>query len=98
MTNRDIHLSLAQATGTSISDARRVTNIVFASVKEVLRTGGTVTISGFGNIRLSEITAPKTFASVKRKKVTAVRFRPSRVLKSSLNEKKSFVNILKKRK
>lgn len=93
MTNRDIHLSLAQASGTSIADARRVTNIVFASVKEVLRTGGTVTIHGFGNIRLSEITAPETFASAKRKAVTAVRFRPSRILKNSFNVKRSIKKV-----
>ena len=97
MTTKDIYTSIAQSSGTSVADARRVTNKVFEAVTDTLRSGGSLTIKGFGNIRLSDTTAPEQIGSVERKEITAIRFRPSRILKNQFNTRQSIKKVAGKK-
>lgn len=73
MNKRDVSLTLARRTGLTQAEAKRLTNELFLLLTEVISSGESVKISGFGTFVLR----PKARSSFCRRIV----FRPGKPLK-----------------
>ncbi|WP_374265601.1 HU family DNA-binding protein [Zoogloea sp.] len=70
--------------------AGRVLDAAISAVKQALKTGGSVTLVGFGTFHVGKRAArtgrnPRTGASIKIKSARIPKFRPGKALKDALN-------------
>ena len=90
MTKADIVEKVYDRIGFSKKEASELVELVFDSLKDVLRRGEKVKISGFGNFIVREKQArigrnPQTGEQITISPRRVLTFRPSQVLKSTLN-------------
>jgi integration host factor subunit alpha len=91
MTKADIVEKVYSATDLTKKDATEIVESVFALVKSTLETGEKIKISGFGNFEVKEKAArrgrnPLTGESIEITARRILTFKPSSILKKSLNE------------
>ena len=89
MTKAELVAIMAKTTGGSKTAAERAMNAFLLSICESLRKGRRVTISGFGTFVVTKRAArngrdPRTGREITIPPTRAPRFRPSRVLRSSI--------------
>ena len=89
MTRADLIAVLASASGGSKAAAERALAALLAGVREGLRDGGSVTISGFGTFVVARRAArkgtnPRTGRGIRIPSARVPRFRPSRGLRAAL--------------
>ena len=90
MTKADIVEKVYQKIGFSKKEASELVEMVFSGLKNVLRDGDKVKISGFGNFVVREKKErvgrnPQTGEQIKISARRVLTFRPSQVLKAMLN-------------
>jgi DNA-binding protein HU-beta len=90
MNQSDLADAVADATGTGKAEAARVVEAVLDAVRNGLRRGEKVAISGFGSFEPSRREArqgrnPRTGEAVEIAASTTVRFKPGKGLKDALN-------------
>jgi DNA-binding protein HU-beta len=89
VTKADLVAIMAKASGGSKASAERAVNTFLISVLEAMRRRERVTLSGFGTFVVARRAArngrnPRTGRAIAIPPARVPRFRPSRVLKSSL--------------
>ncbi len=87
MTKAELVVAMAKATGSTKASAERVLDAFLAAVRDSLRKGRRVTISGFGTFavtRRAERNAknPRTGKAMRIPAARVPRFKPSKALKS----------------
>jgi DNA-binding protein HU-beta len=90
MNQGDLADAVAEATGTGKAQAARVVEAVLDAVRDGLKRGEKVTISGFGSFEPSRREArrgrnPRTGEAVEVAASTSVKFRPGKGLKDALD-------------
>ncbi len=90
MNQGDLADAVAEATGAKKAEAARVVGVVLDAIRDGLRRGEKVGISGFGVFETSRRQArqgrnPRTGEAVEIAASTAVRFKPGKGLKDALN-------------
>ena len=90
MNQGDLADAVAEATGVKKAEAVRVVEAVLDAIRDGLKRGERVGISGFGGFEPSRREArqgrnPRTGEAVEIAASTAVRFRPGKGLKDALN-------------
>lgn len=90
MTKADIVEKVYQKIGFSKKEASELVELVFTSLKDKLKNGDKVKISGFGNFVVREKNErvgrnPQTGEQIKISARRVLTFRPSQVLKAMLN-------------
>ena len=91
MTKADIAEKIYGATDLTKKDATEIVESVFALVKSTLETGENIKISGFGIFEVKEKVArrgrnPQTGGTIEISARRVLTFKPSQILKKSLNE------------
>ena len=91
MTKADIVEKIYSATDLTKKDATEIVESVFALVKSTLETGEKIKISGFGIFEVKEKVArrgrnPQTGGTIEISARRVLTFKPSQILKKSLNE------------
>jgi integration host factor subunit alpha len=91
MTKADIVEKIYSATDLTMKDATEIVESVFALVKSTLETGEKIKIAGFGNFEVKEKVArrgrnPQTGGTIEISARRVLTFKPSQILKKSLNE------------
>ena len=91
MTKADIVEKIYRATDLTKKDATEIVESVFALVKSTLETGENIKISGFGIFEVKEKAArrgrnPQTGGTIEISARRVLTFKPSQILKKSLNE------------
>jgi integration host factor subunit alpha len=91
MTKADIVEKIYSATDLTKKDATEIVESVFALVKSTLETGEKIKISGFGIFEVKEKAArrgrnPQTGGTIEISARRVLTFKPSQILKKSLNE------------
>ena len=91
MTKADIVEKIYSATDLTKKDATEIVENVFALVKSTLETGEKIKISGFGIFEVKEKIArrgrnPQTGGTIEISARKVLTFKPSQILKKSLNE------------
>jgi integration host factor subunit alpha len=91
MTKADIVEKIYSATDLTKRDATEIVESVFALVKSTLETGEKIKISGFGIFEVKEKAArrgrnPQTGEVIEITPRRVLTFKPSQILKKSLNE------------
>ena len=91
MTKADIVEKIYSATDLTKKDATEIVESVFALVKSTLETGEKIKISGFGIFEVKEKIArrgrnPQTGGTIEISARRVLTFKPSQILKKSLNE------------
>jgi integration host factor subunit alpha len=91
MTKADIIEAVYEQIGFSKKEAAEVVELVFESMKDTLAEGEKIKISGFGNFVVREKRArvgrnPQTGDKITITERRVLTFKPSQVLKDSLNE------------
>lgn len=90
MTKADIVNSLYEKLGLSKKETARIVEIVLETIKEHLEKGEKIKISGFGNFIVRQKTArkgrnPKTGDEIEISRRKVVTFKPSQLLRKSVN-------------
>ena len=90
MTKNDLADTVAEATGLSGSEARRVVEATIDAVSDELARGGEVSLAGFGKFSVSNRAAregrnPATGATIKIAASKAAKFSAASALKKRLN-------------
>ena len=90
MNQGDLADAVAAATGTGKAEAARVVEAVLDAIRDGLRRGEKVAISGFGSFEAARREArqgrnPRTGEAVEVAASTTVRFKPGKGLKEALN-------------
>ncbi len=90
MTKADIIESVYEKVGFSKKEAAEIVEMVFDTIKETLERGEKIKISGFGNFMVREKKSrvgrnPQTGEEIEICARRVLTFRPSQVLKNSLN-------------
>ena len=90
MNQGDLAAAVAAATGTGEGEAAKAVAVLFGLVRDGLRRGEKVAISGFGSFETARREAregrnPRTGAPVRVAASTKVRFKPGKGLKHALN-------------
>lgn len=91
MTKADIVEKIYSATDLTKKDATEIVESVFALVKSTLETGEKIKISGFGIFEVKGKAArrgrnPQTGGTIEISARRVLTFKPSQILKKSLNE------------
>jgi integration host factor subunit alpha len=91
MTKADIVEKIYSATDLTKKDATEIVESVFALVKSTLETGENIKISGFGIFEVKEKAArrgrnPQTGGTIEISARRVLTFKPSQILKKTLNE------------
>ena len=89
MKRTDLVALLAQGAGGSKGEAERALGAFLSGIRDGLRHGGTVTISGFGTFVVSQRAPrrgrnPRTGKTIRIPSARVPRFRPSRALKAAV--------------
>jgi DNA-binding protein HU-beta len=89
VTRADLVTILARGAGGSKGAAERALGAFLAGIRDGLRTGGTVTISGFGTFLVARRASrsgrhPRTGKAITIPSARVPRFRPSRALKAAV--------------
>lgn len=90
MTKADIVNSLYEKLGLSKKETARIVEIVLETIKSNLEKGQKIKISGFGNFVVRQKTArkgrnPKTGDEIEISRRKVVTFKPSQLLRKSVN-------------
>jgi integration host factor subunit alpha len=90
MTKADVVEKIYSATDLTKKDATEIVESVFALVKSTLETGEKIKISGFGIFEVKEKAArrgrnPQTGGTIEISARRVLTFKPSQILKKSLN-------------
>ena len=90
MTKADIIEGVYEKVGFSKKESAEIVELVFDTVKETLERGDKIKISGFGNFQVRHKKArvgrnPQTGKEIEISARRVLTFRPSQVLKASLN-------------
>jgi integration host factor subunit alpha len=91
MTKADIVEKIYSATDLTKKDTTEIVESVFALVKSALEAGENIKIAGFGNFEVKEKAArrgrnPQTGGTIEISARRVLTFKPSQILKKSLNE------------
>ena len=90
MNQGDLAAAVAAATGTNKGEATKLVSVLFELVRDGLRRGEKVAITGFGSFETARREAregrnPRTGEPVRVAASTTVRFKPGKGLKDALN-------------
>ncbi|MBI3031283.1 MAG: HU family DNA-binding protein [Candidatus Rokubacteria bacterium] len=89
MTKAELVVAMAKSTGSTKASAERAIDAFLAAVRDSLRRGHRVTISGFGTFQVARRQArmtinPRTGNSMRIPPARVPRFKPSKSLKSAI--------------
>lgn len=90
MTLDELNAAVASATGLKKTEASKAVSAVLGSIQDALRKDGKVAITGFGTFEVVDRPErdgrnPQTGASIKIAASKAVKFKPGKGLRESLN-------------
>jgi DNA-binding protein HU-beta len=90
MTLDELNSSVASATGMKKTEASKAVTAVIGGIQDALKKGGKVAIAGFGTFEVvdrpeREGRNPQTGAAIKIAATRAVKFKPGKGLRDSLN-------------
>jgi DNA-binding protein HU-beta len=90
MTLDELNSSVASATGMKKTEAYKAVTAVIGGIQDALKKGGKVAIAGFGTFEVvdrpeREGRNPQTGAAIKIAATRAVKFKPGKGLRDSLN-------------